>query len=200
MTSTPQASWRYSMLASEEMVSTSSSAGWPAASIAARTSSMRLVQPVEVSLWTTQTARMRCARSAVRRSPIAATSAPRRQSVSMNSGARPRRRAISSHSVANQPVRHISTASPGLKRVAQRRLPRAGAGGGVDHHRPLGLEHAAQLGEQVAAKAAEIGAAMIHRRIVDRPQHPVGHVGGAGDLQKVAAGMGHGACFACISG
>ncbi len=49
------------MLASEEIVSTISSAGCLAASIAARTSSMRLVQPVEVSLCTTQTARMRCA-------------------------------------------------------------------------------------------------------------------------------------------
>ena len=81
----------------------------------------------------------------------------------------------------------------GAERVAQRRLPRAGAGGGIDHHRAFGLEHAAQLGEQVAAEAAEIGAAMIHRRVVDRPQHPVGHVGGTGDLQEMAAGMGHGA-------
>ena len=101
------------MLPSDEIVSTSSSAGWPAASIAARTSSIRLAHPVEVSLWTTHTARMRWAASRDNASPIAATSAPRRQSVSMNSGTRCSRCAISFHSVANQPLRHISTASPG---------------------------------------------------------------------------------------
>ena len=74
---------------------------------------MRLVQPVEVSLCTTQTALMRCALSSASAAPIAATSAPRRQSVSMKIGLRSSRCAISFHSVANQPVRHISTASPG---------------------------------------------------------------------------------------
>ena len=118
------------MLPSEEMVSTSSNAGWRSASIAARTSSMRLAQPVEVSLWTTHTALMRCPRSAARAAAMAGTSAPRRQSVSMNSGFSCSRSAISCHSEANQPVRHISTASPGdrvLTRAASHApVPEAG--------------------------------------------------------------------------
>ena len=57
-TSTPQSSKRNSADASPEIVSTISSAGWPAASIAARIASMRVVQPVEVSLCTTHTARI----------------------------------------------------------------------------------------------------------------------------------------------
>ena len=48
------------MEASEEMVSTISSAGCLAASMARRTSSMREVAPVEVSLCTTHTALMVC--------------------------------------------------------------------------------------------------------------------------------------------
>jgi len=95
------------------MVSTISSAGCPAASIAARTSSMRLVQPVEVSLCTTHTALIRWSRSCASAAPMAATSAPRRQSVSMNIASRPSFSAMSFHRVANQPVRHIRTVSPG---------------------------------------------------------------------------------------
>ena len=95
------------------MVSTISSAGCPAAAIAARTAAIGLTQPVDVSLWTTHTARMRWASSWRSAASIAAGSAPRRQSVSSMIGARPSLVAISRHSVANQPVRTISTASPG---------------------------------------------------------------------------------------
>src|SRR5438128_1051985 len=56
VTSTPQSSCRYSVEASDEMVSTSSSAGWAAASIALRISWIGDRQPVEVSLCRTQTA------------------------------------------------------------------------------------------------------------------------------------------------
>ena len=58
--------------ASPLMVSTSSSAGWPAASIALRTAAMREVAPVLVSLCTTQTALMACALSAASRASIPA--------------------------------------------------------------------------------------------------------------------------------
>ena len=101
------------MEASEEMVSTISSAGWRAASMARRTSSMREVAPVEVSLCTTHTALMAWPLSSLRRASMAAASAPLRQSEAMNSGSRPSLTAMVFHSVAKCPVSYISTLSPG---------------------------------------------------------------------------------------
>lgn len=101
------------MEASEEIVSTKRSAGCPAASIAARMEATGLTLPVEVSLWTTQTARIWWVLSARSVASIASGSAPRRQSVSRTMGLRPSRIAISLQGVANQPVRAITTASPG---------------------------------------------------------------------------------------
>ena len=81
--------------------------------------------------------------------------------------------------------------------VGQRRFPRAGAGRGIDHHRPLGLEDRPQVGEDLHPQPAEIGTAMVDRRAVDGAQHPVRHVGGAGDLQEMPAGvvLRHGASW-----
>jgi hypothetical protein len=61
--STPHASMRKSMLASELTASTKSSAGCFAASIARRTAAMSLVTPVAVSLCVASTARILCALS-----------------------------------------------------------------------------------------------------------------------------------------
>ena len=61
---------------------------------------MRLVTPVEVSLCTTQTARMLCALSSRSFASTTPASAPRRQSVGMNSVATPSFVAILFHSVA----------------------------------------------------------------------------------------------------
>ena len=94
------------------MVSTSSSAGWPAASSAPRTAPMRLVTPVDVSLCTTATALIARARSSASRASMRAGSAPVRQSPSRTSTSRPSRRAISDHSVEKCPVSLISTVSP----------------------------------------------------------------------------------------
>ena len=113
VTSTPHSSIRYSIEASEEIVSTKSSAGWRAASIASRTAGIRLTTPVEVSLCTTQTALISWPLSARKRASIAAGSAPCRQSVGRSSVLRPKRVAICSQSNANQPVSTMSTASPG---------------------------------------------------------------------------------------
>src|ERR1700730_14663457 len=63
-TSTPQASCSYSIEPRPEMVSTISSAGCLVRSIALRTSSGEVTQPVEVSLCTTITALILCPRSA----------------------------------------------------------------------------------------------------------------------------------------
>ena len=100
------------MEASEEMVSASSSAGWPAASRAARTAPTGLTTPVEVSLCTTATALIVRARSSASRASIRAGSAPVRQSPSRISTVRPSRRAISDQSVEKCPVSLISTVSP----------------------------------------------------------------------------------------
>src|SRR5882762_8800615 len=78
------------------------------------------------------------------------------------------------------------------ERVDERRLPGAGARGGIDHDRRPGLEHGLEPFEDLQSHGAELGAAMIHRGAVDRAQNPVGHVGGPGDLQEMAsAPVGH---------
>ena len=74
---------------------------------------MREVAPVEVSLWTTQTALMWCAESSRRRVSIAPASAPARQSEAMNSGRSESFKAMFFHSVAKWPVSNIRTLSPG---------------------------------------------------------------------------------------
>ena len=101
------------MEASEEMVSTMNSAGCLAASMARRTSSMREVAPVEVSLCTTHTALMVCPLSSRSRASMAPASAPLRQSEAMNSGCSPSLRLMLRHRVAKWPVSYISTLSPG---------------------------------------------------------------------------------------
>src|SRR5882672_10204489 len=75
----------------------------------------------------------------------------------------------------------------GRKRVDQRRFPRAGPRGRVDHHRLLCLEYRFQAIEDLQAHLAEFRAAMVHGRVVDRAQHPVRDIGGPGDLQEVAS-------------
>ena len=92
-------------------MSTSSSASWPAASIAARISGTRLVTPVEVSLWTTMTAAIRG--SSRRISSAASGSAPWRQSPGTHTTSSPSRSAIARQSVAKWPVSNASTRSPG---------------------------------------------------------------------------------------
>ena len=154
---------------------------------------MRETTPVEVSLCTTHTALMRLSASARSFFSIASGSAPWRQSPAMNSTSSPSFAAIFCHSVAKWPVSTHQHAVAGRQRVDQRRFPRAGAGSGIDHHFALrALEHALHSGEDFLADRAELRAAMVHRREIDRAQHAVGHVGRARDLQEVAAGTsGH---------
>ena len=80
------------------------SAGWFAASIAFRTSGIRLVTPVEVSLCTTRTALNRWSVSASRVSWIFCGSAPLRQSPAMTVGLRPHFSASAFHSEEKWPV------------------------------------------------------------------------------------------------
>jgi hypothetical protein len=76
---------------------------------------MRLVTPVEVSLWTIATALIAWARSAASFASITAGSAPRRQSVGTKSTSSPKRCATSFHRTAKWPVSNINTLSPGDK-------------------------------------------------------------------------------------
>src|ERR1700688_1175502 len=112
-TSMPQASCSYSSAASPEMVSTISSAGCFVRSMALRTSSGGVKQPVDVSLCTTTPALILCWRSAASRASICSTSAPRRQSPGRKSTSSLNLSAMPCHSTANWPVSAISTLSPG---------------------------------------------------------------------------------------
>src|SRR5712692_7031506 len=113
VTSTPHSSWRKSVTARDEMVSTSSSAGCLARSSARRIATTSLVTPVEVSVCTSITALTACALSAARRASASPASTAWRQSPGMNSTTRPRRSASTRHNVANWPVSKASTRSPG---------------------------------------------------------------------------------------
>ena len=95
--------------------------------------------------------------------------------------------AIARHSVAKWPVSNASTRSPGRERVDQRRLPRAGAGRGIDDDGPDVWKTPPQAGEHLEAELGERRTAVVDRRAVDRPQHAVGDVGRPGDLKEVAA-------------
>ena len=75
----------------------------------------------------------------------------------------------------------------GRQRVDERGFPRAGAGCGKNDDRRFGFEDLLQAGEHFLAELLEAGAAMIDRRVVDRAQHAVGHIGRARDLQKMAS-------------
>ena len=132
-------------------MSTISSAGCPAASIALRTAAMSEVTPVEVSLCTTQTALMR-------RSPVLGAGAPRsgrpgRRGASRRLGSSASLPAPARNSVARpEPRRHLlpqrgevaglehQHAVARAQRVDQRRLPGAGARGRIDDDRMAGLE------------------------------------------------------------
>ena len=149
------------------MVSTISSAGWPAASIARRTAAMSEVTPVDVSLCTTHTALMRCAASARRRCSIRSACTPRRQlfgrpvsasmpGSAMNSGCEPealRHLLPQRREVAGLVHQHRVA---GAQRVDQRRLPRAGARRGIDDDRMARLEDLLDAGEHLPAERAEL--------------------------------------------
>ena len=101
------------MLPIELTASTNSSAGWSAASIAARTPAMSLVTPVAVSLCVASTALIVWSVSAVRISWYFSTGTPSPHSASTTSTSRPSRSHMSIQSRLNWPKREASTLSPG---------------------------------------------------------------------------------------
>ena len=188
----PQASCSYSSDARPEMVSTINSAGWLVRLRALRTSSGWVTQLVEVSLCTTSTALILCARSAASLASICSTSAPRRQSVGRNSTSSLNFSAMPRHSTANWPVSAISTLSPGdsVLTIAASQAPDARRG--IDDDRLFGAEDALAAGQHGITEFGEFGAAMIQGRHVHGPQHPVGHVGRSWNLKKMPSSVqGH---------
>ena len=178
------------------MVSTISSAGCRAASMARRTSSMREVAPVEVSLCTTHTALMAWPLSSAqprldgRRIGAAAPVGgdELRLEAQLDGDVLPQR-----GEVPGLVHQHLVA---GRQRIEQRRLPRAGAGGGIDHHRAGRLEDGADAGEHPEPQPLELRPPVIDHRHVHRPQDAVRHRRRARDLQEMPAGaargVGHG--------
>ena len=117
---------------------------------------MRLVTPVEVSLWTTQTALIRCSRSAAQ----LLGDLRRIDAVPPVAG--------HELDIEPEPARHLPPQRremPGLEhqhpvarrqRVDQRRLPRPGAGRGIDHDGAGGLEDPLHAGHDLLAERRRI--------------------------------------------
>ncbi len=169
-----------------------SSAGWAASSMRRRTPAIRLVTPVDVSLWTRATALMACAAilHELRVQDVGVHAVPpvARHEVHVETEAHghvaPQR-----GEVARLEHQH---AIAGRQRVHERRFPRAGAGRRIDHNGIDGLEDALQPVDRLARHPRERGAAVVDGRLRDGAQHPVRHVGRPGDLQEVAAAFhGH---------
>ena len=186
VTSTPQASCLYSIEASE-MVSTISSAGCSARSIAATDFRMRLVTPVEVSLWTTITALIVCAGIGGKRRSISRRIDAVPPVARDKLDEQPQLSAIAVHSAANWPVSAISTLSPGDSvltiAASQAPVPEAGK---IDH-RTGGLENRLHARQDSLAQRRKFGSAMIDGRHVDGAQNAIRHIGRTGDLQEVTA-------------
>ena len=135
-----------------------------------------------------QTALMLCVRSSRSMAAMSAGSAPRRQSLSRKIGSSPRR-FVPCRSTAQRTSRcgHQHLIARG-QCIHQRRLPGAGARCGKDHHRLAVWKISCRPARHVVAQFAELRATMVDHRPIDRAQHAIGHVGGAGDLQEVTPG------------
>ena len=75
----------------------------------------------------------------------------------------------------------------GRQGIHERRLPRAGAGRGIDHDVSRGLKHALKAVEHLARERREGRATVIDGRLRDGAQDPVRHVCRPRDLKKVTA-------------
>jgi len=75
----------------------------------------------------------------------------------------------------------------GAECIDQRGLPGARAGGRVEHHRATGAKKWTHRLEHAQGKGLKLRASVVDGRKVDGPQDAVGHIGGSGDLQEMAA-------------
>ena len=155
-------------------------------------SGSRLVTPVDVSLWTTSTARigvavLRQLRFDHRRDRRRASSRQARPRRRGRAGAPPRPTAV-----ANSPISNASTLSPGDSVLTSAASHAPDARRRKDHHRAGGLEDRLQAVEHLAPQRGELRAAVVDRRLRHRPQHAIGHVGRTGNLEEVPSASMHG--------
>src|SRR5215813_2238925 len=78
------------------------------------------------------------------------------------------------------------------KSVDDSGFPGACSGSRIDHNRAAGLKNRAESFQYFSTKPGKLRAAMVDNRTIHRPQYAVRDVGGARDLEKVPAAMGHG--------
>ena len=72
-----------------------------------------------------------------------------------------------------------------IDQIDKRRFPGTGAGRRIDTDRRFRLEDCLHAVKTRLANLGKGRAAMINRRMIHRPQHPVGYIGRPGDLQKM---------------
>ena len=159
-------------------MSTRSRAGCPARSMAWRIAATSLVTPVEVSLCTTPTARIRWEASRDNLDSTSAGSTPRRQSPGTSSTSSPRRRAIWDQSNAKCPVSNMRTRSPGESVFTQGRFPGAGPGGGIEKDRAPGLKHFPETAQDPQRQLRQFRSPMVLGGARHGAQDPFGNVGG----------------------
>ena len=119
MTSTPHASISNGSQPNEQIASTISSAGWPAASIAARIAAMSLRTEVEVSLSTVVIALIRCPVSAASAASSRAGSTGEVAPKSSSSTSAPSASAMRAQPRPKRPVTRPSSRSPGASTLTR---------------------------------------------------------------------------------
>ena len=72
-----------------------------------------------------------------------------------------------------------------LQQIHQRRFPCASTRCRIDHHWAGGFENTFHTVQTLLANRGELRPPVIYRRIIHRPQHPIRHIGRAGNLQKM---------------
>ena len=87
----------------------------------------------------------------------------------------------------------------GAQAVGQRRFPAAGAGGREDERRAgVVLKTGFRPARHSSVSCGNFGRAMVLHRHDHGAQHAVGHVGGTGDEETIAAGHGGASLTGCI--
>ena len=77
------------------------------------------------------------------------------------------------------------------ERVDDGGFPRAGSGGGIDHHRACGPEDRPAAVHYLASQPSELRAAMVDHLPVHGLAHALGHWARPRDLQEMLSGSGH---------
>ena len=153
---------------------------------------MSLVTPVDVSLWTTATAFMARSSSAASIVSMVSASTPCRQS--------PRMKSTSSPSFRARAGLHHQDPIPRRERIHQSGLPGTRSRRGKDDHRTRAVEHLLEPFEKPVGHLPKLWAAVIDGGLIDGPQHPVGNIAGARNLQELTTGFRcHGFCFFFVS-